>query len=83
MITVGSETKEWDFNSETMKDTYEDYRIVILTVELDENDEDDKQYHVVSFEEVTYADAELKELDRISLKIEDMVVIIRGMADRP
>ena len=69
-------------------DFFEDYKVVIVNVELDDDFDGDvvgeTQYYATSFSEVDYDKVSLKELDRISIDTEnEYITIIRGMVERP
>ena len=70
-------------DDEEVEEYFEDARIVVLEVTLDLDTEDENQYYAESYEEITYAEAALKELDRISFLMDgtkvEGVVIIRGI----
>ncbi len=74
IITGQGEVK---LDGETYTDLYEDYMVVLVTV--DETDVDG-QYEVDTFEVMDYASASLKEADRVSFDDEaEVVFVIRGM----
>ena len=63
---------------------FEDYRFVIVNVELDAEDDAEAQYLIESFEEVAYEDITFKFFDRISLdETSEVILVIRGMSERP
>ena len=63
---------------------FEDYRFVIVNVELDAEDDAEAQYLIESFEEVAYEDITFKFYDRISLdETSEVILVIRGMSERP
>ena len=84
-VITGWTSSKIDLDDEDTKELFEDARIFIVNVVLDE-DESATQYFVDNYTEVEYADVELKELDRISaFQVNgdyEGLVIIRGMEAR-
>ena len=80
------ETKEFNLDSASQMEDYEDSVIVLL--EVTEDEDVDTQYRASSYKLIDLDSAKLKELDRISFVENDegeieAVVIIRGMAAIP
>ncbi len=72
-----------DIDDENADLDYEDFRYVLVNVELDDEDATEKQYVVESYKEVAFEDVEGKLLDRLSVKLENEVIMIfRGMPER-
>ena len=73
-----------DLDDEDVVDFFEDYKVVILDVETDTDEDDtEDQRYATGYKEVDYSKVELKELDRISIDSNnDVVTIIRGLGER-
>ena len=73
-----------DLDDEDVVDFFADYKIVILDVEIDtDEDATEDQRFATGYKEVDYSKVELKELDRISIDSNnDVVTIIRGLGER-
>ncbi len=74
--------EEVDLDSDENTEKYEDCMVVVLHVSVDEDDETEDQYVVDSVEygETTYAEVALEEGDRVTVdEDEEVFCIIRGM----
>ena len=61
----------------------EDYKFIVVNVELDDEDiENETQYVVESFNDVDFEEVKFKYLDRILVGITDHVIIFRGFPER-
>ena len=80
-IIVDLDDEDYTLGGERLD--FEDYRYVVVEVELDDDDENNlDQYVVESYKEVDFADVEVKHLDRISLDTDsEIVVIYRGFPE--
>lgn len=90
VITYSGDTDILDLTDEEVelfgtKYEFEDYRYILIEVELDDEDENNEtQYVIDSYEEVAFEDITIEEADRISIRTyeDEVVIIIRGLPAR-
>ncbi len=75
--------QEVDLDTKELKDRYEDYMVVEVTVrESDKSTDDTKDYEVSNYKVVSYDDISLTEGDRISIDEKEIIFVIHGLAKK-